>query len=77
MAKTWKLTVDEVELRVLIAHHAALMAAGEADDTETSARIHDLTKRLNKDTPDIENDTKSNGDNQQTAAETPAAPQGW
>jgi hypothetical protein len=60
--KTWKLTVNEDELKALINHHRF-----KTDDTtvETSARIHDLTKRLNKETPEIEKDEP-----QQVAAET-------
>ena len=46
--KTWKLTVNEEELRALINHHAHRMLDHWAHDIETSSRIHDLTKRLNK-----------------------------
>ena len=55
--KTFKLTVTEDELRALIdfnlAHHQ------DKPTVESSARIHDLTKRLNKETPEIENDPRS------------------
>ena len=53
--KTFKLTVTEDELKALINHHAFNMANREGPfDTDTSERIHNLTKRLNKDTPEIE-----------------------
>lgn len=63
--KTFKLTVTEDEVRALIRHHAnsltytgSMNGIGEMDysnySTETSERIHNLTKRVNKDTPEIE-----------------------
>lgn len=62
--KTWKLTVNEEELRALIDHHTSMHAKGDYE-VDRSARIHDLTKRLNKETPEIEKDEP-----QQVAAET-------
>ncbi len=66
--KTFKITVTEDELRALIRHHATLMtysgSIGTAGydysnySTETSERIHTLTKRLNKDIPEIEGDPR-------------------
>lgn len=57
--KTWKLTVNEEELKALITYHANRMSAPIADTSaERSARLHDLTKRLNKDTPEIESDPR-------------------
>lgn len=50
--KTWKLTVDEEELRALINHNNAKLF--NECKPEISARLHDLVKRLNKDTPDVE-----------------------
>ena len=50
--KTFKLTVTEDEMKALISHHAMNMEV--RFDVETSERIHNLTKRLNKDTPEIE-----------------------
>jgi hypothetical protein len=78
--KTFKLTVTEDELRALIRHHANTMtyagsigANGAYDysnySIETSERIHTLTKRLNKETPEIESDPRP----QETAAQGPAA----
>lgn len=65
--KTFKLTVNEDELKALISHHAYKMFGDTttADfGVNTSARIHDLTKRLNRDMPDIEKevDNKQNYD---------------
>lgn len=63
--KTWKLTVNEDELRALINHHVNSMFGDTS--IERSARIHDLTKRLNKETPEIENAEQAQ----------PKAPEGW
>ena len=44
--KTWKLQVNEDELKAIIEYHRIKLYG---DPTiETSARIHDLTKRLNR-----------------------------
>ena len=66
--KTFKLTITEDVMRALIRHHANSLTytgaihGGEMDysnySTETSERIHTLTKRLNKDTPEIEGDPR-------------------
>ena len=53
--KTFKLTVTEEELRSIIKYHAQAVELGQ-HDVETSERIHTLTKRLNKDTPEIESE---------------------
>lgn len=45
--RTFKLTVTEDELKVIIRHHTNHMAI-DGYKVDTSARIHDLTKRLNK-----------------------------
>jgi len=92
--KTFKLTVTEDELRALIRHHASgLTYSGSLGpsgmdysnySTETSERIHTLTKRLNKETPEIESDPRP----QETTAQGPSAqeqsaveqvkiPEGW
>ncbi len=64
--------MTEDELRALIEHHALRMSI--KFDTETSERIHTLTKRLNKETPDIEGDPRP----QETAAtEQVKIPEGW
>lgn len=71
--RAWKLTVNEEELRALIAHN--MSKHYEKMDVEYSARIHDLTKRLNKDTPEIEQEQQqTNAENQQTASNTAG---GW
>ena len=52
--KTWKLTVNEDELRKLIRLHAGKLYHYDSDENnkdltiETSARLHDLVKRLNR-----------------------------
>lgn len=61
--KTFTLKVNEDELKALIAHHSskqnqACYDDGNKPDIETSARIHDLTKRLNRETPEIETDPR-------------------
>ena len=56
--KTWTLKVSEEELKAIINHHVDKHHEGFGYDTERSARIHDLTKRLNKDTPEIEGDPR-------------------
>lgn len=43
--RTFKLTVTEDELKALINHHIFVV---QTHTVEWSARIHDLTKRLNK-----------------------------
>ena len=55
--KTFKLTITEAELRALIDYHLSTHNVLNYS-TETSERIHTLTKRLNKDTPEIEGDPK-------------------
>lgn len=67
--KTWTLKIDEDELRALITYHNNRMFVDQS--IEHSSRIHDLTKRLNKDTPEIENAEQAQP---QTA---PKEAQGW
>lgn len=56
MSKTWKITVDEEEMKALIRYHSnTLLYEDKTISIERSSRIHDLTKRLNKkDEPEIE-----------------------
>ena len=55
--KTFKLTITEEEIKALIRYHADNLNKGyHGYDVETSERIHTLTKRLNKDTPEIESE---------------------
>lgn len=55
--KTFKVTLTEDELKAIIEYHAEKMVSYDITP-ERSARIHDLTKRLNKDTPEIDNDPR-------------------
>lgn len=61
--RTWTLKVSESEMNALIQHNL-LKHCNELDEgkatTETSMRIHDLTKRLNKETADIVEEVKNN-----------------
>mgnify|MGYP003440998536 CR=1 FL=1 len=52
--RTFKLTVTEDELKAIIRHHTNHMAI-DGYKVDTSARIHDLTKRLNKRNDDADN----------------------
>lgn len=60
--RTFKLTVSEEELRALIVFHCSKLSdkyligttKTEAFTTELTARIHDLTKRLNKNNNEAE-----------------------
>lgn len=56
--KTFKLTVTEDELKALIKYHSSIMADGYHYEPDTSERLHNLVKRLNKETPEIENDPR-------------------
>lgn len=68
--KTWTLKINEGEMRALIDYNLIQLQSCDYK-TETSARIHDLTKRLNKDIPEIENAEQA----QPQAA--PKEAQGW
>lgn len=56
--RKFRLQVTEDELKALISHHANSITSGlfGAITTDISARIHDLTKRLHSDAPEISND---------------------
>ena len=59
MMKTYKLQITEEELIALISYNTRKLrnqtySASEKPSTETAQRIVDLTRRLNKDTPEIE-----------------------
>jgi len=64
--KTFKLTVTEDELKAIIQHHVWCMYGENANlNVETSARLHDLTKRLNKKDNDSEtSETEKQPENQ-------------
>ncbi len=65
--KTFKVTLTEDEVKALIDYHRF---KGDGQYTiETSQRIHDLTKRLNKETPEIENDPRPKEEQGPTAPE--------
>lgn len=69
--KTWTLKVNEDELKALILHHNGVIFHTPFDEkvkAETSARLHDLVKRLHKDTPEIEGDSKPEETTQQPTA---------
>lgn len=51
--RKFKIQVTEDELKALIDHNL-LKLQSYGYTVETSARIHDLTKRLNRETPEIE-----------------------
>lgn len=46
--RKFKITLDEDELKAVIEHNRIAHGASGNYDNERSARIHDLTKRLNK-----------------------------
>lgn len=72
--KTFKLTVTEDELKALIDFHKQ----STTYDVETSERIHSLTKRLNRDTPEIENDPRQHISEQpQVSAAKEEQPTSW
>lgn len=54
--KTWKVALTEDEMVAVVEHHLKKMYTDATP--ERSARIHDLTKRLNKETLEIENDPR-------------------
>lgn len=76
--KTFKLTVTEGELEALIFHHSRIIQNAieneEKVSVEVSQRIHDLTKRLNKETAEIE---PIETNNTQTEATEETKPSGW
>lgn len=73
--RTWTLKVNEGELRALIAHN--MSKHYETMTVESSSRIHDLTKRLAKDTPEIDNDPRPTQEAPQPQQEAAKAPGGW
>lgn len=62
--KTFKLTVDENELRAIISYH--MYSSPDGFTVERSSRIHDLTKRLNKETPEVEKEETETHTNPET-----------
>lgn len=90
--KTFTFKATEDELIALIHHHAnkivtksvaALWTNGEHPSTELSERLHFLTKKLHKDTPDVDADTDAlnlanqGKQKQEPVAETKPAPANW
>ncbi len=66
--KKYRVELTEDELRALIRHHGDKISM-DSIDADTSRRIHDLTKKLKNDGPEISNDPRpvetltNNGDN--------------
>lgn len=76
--KTWKLTVNEEELKAIIRYHIYNIMNGDKIEPETSARIHDLTKRLNRDNGEVEIETyKTQNENQQSATVNQPTTEEW
>jgi hypothetical protein len=75
--KTWKVALTEDELKAVIEMHLQKMYSDATP--ERSARIHDLTKRLNKETLEIENDPRPSETKPSTAAAeaSPASTADW
>ena len=71
--KTWMLRVTEDELKCLINNTAGKIYSDPTP--ENSARLHDLVKRLNKDTPEIDGDPRPE-ETAKPVAETNSQ-QGW
>lgn len=81
--KTFKLQITEDELIALIFYHTnelsnqATSGNGKPSN-ETAQRLVDLTRRLNKETPDIESDPRPKDNGQIAAGEINAKmPEGW
>ena len=78
--KKFKMEINEGELMALIHHHSRIIQIhiedGNTPSTEISERIHTLTKRLNRDTPEIEGDPRPNEPAQAEAAKT-EPPTSW
>lgn len=70
--RTFKLTINEDELQALIRHHKMHISD---TSVETSARIHDLTKRLNKRIDDVEENNNADVE-RENATEQPKV-EGW
>ena len=71
--KTFRVALTENELKAVIRHHASYVAIGEFEP-ETTKRIHDLTKRLKDDKPEIENDPRLTNDTSDFSA---SGKEGW
>lgn len=50
MSKTFKITLTADEVHALISYHAASISLYHTCSTDLTARIHDLNKRLNRNT---------------------------
>jgi len=83
--RTWKITLNENELKALIEYHAIKHSVSSNFDVERSARIHDLTKRLNRKDDEVNQEQPANApasDNEQKQIEqqltiSKALPSGW
>jgi hypothetical protein len=56
--KTWTVKLYEDELKALIQHHTIKIAEHDNPTTDMSERLHNLVKRLHKETPDISDDPR-------------------
>lgn len=78
--RTFKLTINEDELKSLINYHASHMNYVNGFEVDRSSRIHDLTKRLNKRADDKneaeEYDTVDNSPPKATENDKPKL-EGW
>ena len=77
--KTFKLQITEDELVALIEYHTGRLsqeAMAGRPTNDTAQRLVDLTRRLNKDMPEIEGDPRPNNGGQLNPA-TNALPEGW
>lgn len=88
--KTFKIQITEEELVALISHHTSQLetqAIRSKPTNETAQRLVDLTRRLNKDTPDIEGDPRparnyivlppDRNDQIEAGKENAKLPEGW
>ncbi len=72
--KTFGLRVNEEELMALIKHHSYNIMDHQSPLPEMSERLHNLVKRLHKDTPEVEDEKQPEA----PAANQPEAPKaGW
>lgn len=67
--RKFKVTLNEDELKAVISYNSGRL--WENYSVECSARIHDLTKRLNRDTPEVEQDKPN------TSTEDQSTTAGW
>ena len=74
--KTFKLQITEEEMVALIDFHTRKLSS-QRPSIEVAQRIVDLTRRLNKDTPEIEGDPRPKNTQIEAAQENAKIPEGW